>query len=212
MQVPPRPFNRRRVLRQAAFRYIALAPIENAKCRRFHEVEPQADLEPLPQAELSKMVVTRAKRTVPYPILGENTLVRGPGCTSRSRVWLSLVVSTDCCRNRSSTAGAFHAHRTCCGQSSELSTSNMCPALRTAHPCSTLTVTSCQWICRLEPRRAQVLSDSMVLTEDDGGLCLMARVGDTFPNQILDPIVRAYLYRWPGSVHNPGPDYTVRTP
>ena len=43
--------------------------------RRFHEVEPQADLEPLPQPELSKMVVTRAKRTVPYPILGENTLV-----------------------------------------------------------------------------------------------------------------------------------------
>ncbi len=40
-------------------------------------MEPQADLEPLPQSELSKMVVTRAKRTVPYPILGENTLVRG---------------------------------------------------------------------------------------------------------------------------------------
>ena len=38
--------------------------------RRFHEVEPQADLEPLPQPELSKMVVTRAKRTVPYPIPG----------------------------------------------------------------------------------------------------------------------------------------------
>ena len=83
--------------------------------------------------------------------------------------------------------------------------------LRTTNPCPVLMVTSCQWLCRLEPRRAQVLSDSMVLTEDDGGLCLMARVGDTFPNQILDPIVRAYLYRWPGSVHNPGPDYTVRT-
>ena len=51
----------------------------------------------------------------------------------------------------------------------------------------------------------------MVLTEDDGGLCLMLRVGDTFPNQTLEPVVRAYLYRWPGSVHNPGPDYTVRT-
>ena len=58
----------------------------------------------------------------------------------------------------------------------------------------------------------QVLSDSMVLTEDDGGLCLMMRVGDTFPNQTLDPVVRAYLYRWPGSVHNPGSDYTVRSP
>ena len=59
---------------------------------------------------------------------------------------------------------------------------------------------------------SQVLSDSMVLTEDDGGLCLMLRVGDTFPNQTLEPVVRAYLYRWPGSVHNPGPDYTVRSP
>ena len=38
-------------------------------------MEPQADLPPLPQAELSKLVVTRAKRTVPYPLLGENTLV-----------------------------------------------------------------------------------------------------------------------------------------
>lgn len=44
--------------------------------RRFHQVEPQADLPPLPQEELSKVVVTRAKRTVPYPLLGENTLVR----------------------------------------------------------------------------------------------------------------------------------------
>ena len=52
----------------------------------------------------------------------------------------------------------------------------------------------------------------MVLTEDDGGLCLMVRVGDTFPNQTLEPVVRAYLYRWPGSVHNPGPDYAVRQP
>ena len=43
---------------------------------RFHQVEPQADLPPLPQEELSKVVTTRAKRTVPYPLLGENTLVR----------------------------------------------------------------------------------------------------------------------------------------
>ena len=56
-------------------------------------MEPQADLEPLPQSELSKMVVTRAKRTVPYPILGENTLVRGPGYTSRFCVQLSSIVS-----------------------------------------------------------------------------------------------------------------------
>lgn len=50
----------------------------------------------------------------------------------------------------------------------------------------------------------------MVLTEEDGGLSLIMRVGDTYPNQILDPIVRAYLYRWPGHPLNPGPDYTVR--
>ncbi len=82
----------------------------------------------------------------------------------------------------------------------------------TANPCPAFMVTAVSTAMPTGTEgRAQVLSDSMVLTEDDGGLCLMARVGDTFPNQILDPIVRAYLYRWPGSVHNPGPDYTVRT-
>ena len=55
----------------------------------------------------------------------------------------------------------------------------------------------------------QVLSDTMVLAEEDGGLSLMLRVGDTYPNQILDPIVRAYLYRWPGHPANSSPDYTV---
>ena len=50
----------------------------------------------------------------------------------------------------------------------------------------------------------------MVLMEEDGGLSLIVRIGDTYPNQILDPIVRAYLYRWPGHPLNPGPDYTVR--
>lgn len=43
---------------------------------RFHLVEPQADLPvTLPQSQLSQLVVSRSKRTVPYPILGENTLV-----------------------------------------------------------------------------------------------------------------------------------------
>ncbi|GAB4816589.1 hypothetical protein N2152v2_003635 [Parachlorella kessleri] len=41
----------------------------------FHEVERQPELPALPPSELSRLVVNRAKRTVPYPLLGENTLV-----------------------------------------------------------------------------------------------------------------------------------------
>ncbi|KAK2080060.1 hypothetical protein QBZ16_002456 [Prototheca wickerhamii] len=41
----------------------------------FHEVTPQPGLPPLPRAALSRLVVNRAKRTVPYPLLGHNTLV-----------------------------------------------------------------------------------------------------------------------------------------
>lgn len=60
----------------------------------------------------------------------------------------------------------------------------------------------------------QVLSDTMVLTEEDGALSLIVRVGDTYPNQTLDTIVRVYLYRWPGHPLNKtadsrSKDYTV---
>lgn len=60
----------------------------------------------------------------------------------------------------------------------------------------------------------QVLSDTMVLTEEDGALSLILRVGDTYPNQTLDTIVRVYLYRWPGHQLNQAADsrskdYTV---
>lgn len=60
----------------------------------------------------------------------------------------------------------------------------------------------------------QVLSDTMVLTEEDGALSLILRVGDTYPNQTLDTIVRVYLYRWPGHPLNQAADsrskdYTV---
>ena len=41
----------------------------------FHSIERQLDLPALNQAELSKLVVSRSKKTVPYPLLGENTLV-----------------------------------------------------------------------------------------------------------------------------------------
>ena len=42
---------------------------------RLHEVEPLEGLEMLPPAALSRLVAAKALRTVPYPLLGENTLV-----------------------------------------------------------------------------------------------------------------------------------------
>lgn len=41
----------------------------------FHTVQRQPGLPNLPPPEMSELVVNRAKRTVPYPMLGENTLV-----------------------------------------------------------------------------------------------------------------------------------------
>lgn len=41
----------------------------------FHAVQRQPGLPNLPPPEMSELVVNRAKRTVPYPMLGENTLV-----------------------------------------------------------------------------------------------------------------------------------------
>ena len=42
---------------------------------RFHDVEPLVGLEMMQQSELSVAVVSKSLRTVPYPLLGENTLV-----------------------------------------------------------------------------------------------------------------------------------------
>ena len=42
---------------------------------RFHDVEPLAGLEMMQKAELSLAVVSKSLRTVPYPLLGENTMV-----------------------------------------------------------------------------------------------------------------------------------------
>ena len=82
----------------------------------FHSIEPQKDLPELSQADLSLIVVNRARRTVPYPLLGENTLV---------------------------------------------------------------------------------LSDNLcVAPNEDGLLCLYCRVGDTYPNQMLEISARMFLYRW----------------
>lgn len=41
---------------------------------RLHDVEPLEGLEMLPVSHLSRLVASKALRTVPYPLLGENTL------------------------------------------------------------------------------------------------------------------------------------------
>lgn len=46
-----------------------------ACAHRLHDVEPLEGLEMLPPAQLSRLVAAKALRTVPYPLLGENTLV-----------------------------------------------------------------------------------------------------------------------------------------
>ena len=83
---------------------------------RLHDVEPQAGLRLLPPSALSRAVVGRSLRCVPYPLLGENTLC---------------------------------------------------------------------------------VSDSLVLgTDREGAPALLVRVGDTYPNQHLEVVVKAYLYKW----------------
>lgn len=82
----------------------------------FHKIERQKGLPDMHPAQLSQLVVNRAKRTVPYPLLGENTLV---------------------------------------------------------------------------------LSDSLcVAPNEDGELTLVCRVGDTYPNQMLEITARMYFYKW----------------
>lgn len=82
----------------------------------FHKVELQADMPVKHPVQLSDLVVNRAKRTIPYPLLGENTLV---------------------------------------------------------------------------------LSDVLcVAPNEDGQLALYCRVGDTYPNQMLEITAKILLYRW----------------
>jgi len=83
---------------------------------RLHDIEPQDGLRMLPPSALSRAVVGRALRCVPYPLLGENTLC---------------------------------------------------------------------------------VSDSLVLgTDKDGAPALLVRVGDTYPNQHLEVVIKAYVYKW----------------
>jgi len=83
---------------------------------KFHTIEPQSGLPILPKSHLSHLVVSRSKRTVPYPLLGENTLV---------------------------------------------------------------------------------LSDTLCVAPNErGNMCLYCRVGDTYPDQMVEIIVKMYLYRW----------------
>ena len=83
---------------------------------QFHKVERQESLPNIHPLQLSRIVVNRAKRTVPYPLLGENTLV---------------------------------------------------------------------------------LSDVLCVSpNEDGELVLYCRVGDTYPNQMLEITAKMLLYRW----------------
>lgn len=83
---------------------------------QFHKVERQESLPNVHPLQLSRIVVNRAKRTVPYPLLGENTLV---------------------------------------------------------------------------------LSDVLCVSpNEDGELVLYCRVGDTYPNQMLEITAKMLLYRW----------------
>ncbi|KAL3145303.1 hypothetical protein ABBQ38_001566 [Trebouxia sp. C0009 RCD-2024] len=82
---------------------------------RFHEIQPQTNLKMLPPAASSRKIVSATPKSVPYPVLQENTLV---------------------------------------------------------------------------------LSNFLVVGKRNGKLSLMFRVGDTYPNQMLQVQVRAYFYRW----------------
>lgn len=91
-------------------------PHYEVNLENFHRVERQKEMPDLHSSHLSNLVVHRAKRTVPYPLLGENTLV---------------------------------------------------------------------------------LSDVLcVAPNEDGELCLLCRVADTYPNQMLEITVKMLLYRW----------------
>ena len=85
---------------------------ECAACR-FHEVEPLQGLQMMGPSALSSAVVHRALRTVPYPLLGENTLVMSDSCIlapddrgdlslmfRRAALWTSPVWGAGCLAHR----------------------------------------------------------------------------------------------------------------
>lgn len=83
---------------------------------KFHTIQLQKDIPEISKEELSTLIVNRSKKTVPYPLLGENTLV---------------------------------------------------------------------------------LSDVLCISPNESGtLCLYCRVGDTYPDQMIEIIAKIYLYRW----------------
>lgn len=91
----------------------------------FHSIEPQKDIPEISKDELSTLIVNRSKKTVPYPLLGENTLV---------------------------------------------------------------------------------LSDVLCVSPNESGsLCLCCRVGDTYPDQMIEIIAKIYMYRWRDPREKKGP-------
>jgi hypothetical protein len=54
-----------------------------------------------------------------------------------------------------------------------------------------------------------VLSDVCCITPNEDGVpCLMCRAADTYPNQMLEILVRVYLYRWHKPTTPGGPVYS----
>lgn len=75
----PNPNNNKKGVAAAAGKYVV-------DVSKLHDVEPQAGLAMLPPAALSRAVVGRSARCVPYPLLGENTLCLSDSlCLSRTR-------------------------------------------------------------------------------------------------------------------------------
>ena len=79
IKAPPAPGSNPNRKGAAAARYVV-------DVSKLHDVEPQAGLAMLPPAALSRAVVGRSARCVPYPLLGENTLCLSDSlCLSRTR-------------------------------------------------------------------------------------------------------------------------------
>ncbi len=185
-----------------------------------------------------QVVVSRSKRAVPYPILGENTLVLSESavlteedgelalmfrCPTRSPAPPPLPRApgmpptieppSACCFLASEASQALDS----CLQSRLLRLrSVLCNQQPTCMPpvLPPVTVTAKSgWRCPqhllvLSPCRQQSPSPSAPVRSSQPG-CASGRVGDTYPNQILDPIVRVYLYRWPDKPSSKERDYTV---
>lgn len=79
--------------------------------RRFHDIEPLQGLEMMQQSELSILVVSKSLRTVPYPLLGENTMVLSDSMILAPDEQGRLSLMFRCCPASSCTS---HSHLPSC--------------------------------------------------------------------------------------------------